>query len=298
MRARNAPATIGGTTPTAACSSLWPRRTRKGGHEHHPGRDRLRDEIAGHLLLPRHLVRRRVGGAGHDAVGVGRNRRMGGRGVGPDHAVVGDRGAQGVERRLVGASVVHLRVRALLGRPDRDVVTGDDLRGRVERIVEIGHLDRVGRAHDDARRLEVLLDAVIAEVALVGRVGLGVDVDRVVGTCVHAALAADAVVVVEVDHAVGRAVEGVGRADRHARGVVAVIAPHHGEVPAHVRERAGLDVLDPRAVDSERDVVLALAGDGAGVAADAGIAVEQEAESGHRSPVGRSGPKCTDKSRV
>ena len=65
-------------------------------------------------------------------------------------------------------------------------------------------------------------------------------------------------------------------------------------------ERAGLDVLDPGAVDAERHVVLALARNRAGVAPDAGVAVEQEAEAGHR--IGRVslaiGTSCTPFSSI
>ena len=125
----------------------------------------------------------------------------------------------------------------------------------------------------------------VAEVALLRGVRFRVDEQRVVGARVHARLAADAVVVLEVDNAVVGTEQCVRRADRHARRVFALIAPHHREVSTRVGKFAGLDVLHPGPVDAERHIVFALARNRAGVAADTGITVEQEPQSGHRSPI-------------
>ena len=148
-------------------------------------------------------------------------------------------------------------------------------------IVEVADPDGPGRTDDHARRLEPLFDPVVAEVALVGRGGGRVDVDGVVRAGVDARLAADAVVVVEVDHAVVGTEQCRRRADGHAGCVLALVAPHDREVPVGVGEDAGLDVLDPGAVDADRYVVFALARHGAGVAADAVARIEHEAEPGH-----------------
>ncbi len=255
------------------------------GDGHDPGGDGLGDQVARDLLLPGHRVRRGVGGAGHDAVVDVGHRGVRRGGVGPDHPVAGDGGAGGIERCLVGTAVVDLGLGVLLGRPDGDVVAGDDAVDRIGRIVEVDDLDGLGRAHHHTRRLEPDLDAVVAEVALVRRRGLGVDVDRVVGAGVHAGLAADAVVVFEVDHAVVGTEQRRGRADLHARRVVAVVAAHDVELAGDVGEVAGLDVLDPGAVDPDGHVVFALARHGAGVTADARVAVEEEAEARHRPSV-------------
>ena len=63
----------------------------------------------------------------------------------------------------------------------------------------------------------------------------------------------------------------------HARRVVAVVAAQHREVPPHRGERALLDVLHPRPEVPDRHLVLGLARDRAGVAADAAVVVDQEA---------------------
>ena len=267
--------------------------------QHHAGRDRFGDQVARHLFLPRHHVRGGVRRAGDNTVEIGRlltdrdrNRRVvlvvgAGDRVGPDHAVVRDRGAGRVKRCLVGAPVVDLRLGVLFRGTDGDVVPSDDPGDLRVGVVEITDLDRLGRTHDLTRRLEVHLDAVVAHVALVRRVGLGVDVQRVVRAGVHARLAPDAVVVLEVDDAVLGPIERRGRADLHARRVVALVASHHRELAGDVGERTGLDVFHPGAVHPEGDVVLAFAGDGAGVTADATVAVEEETQSCHPHSVGR-----------
>src|SRR5438132_316804 len=140
-------------------------------------------------------------------------------------------------------------------------------------------IDLVQR-YDDTFQADV--DPVRAEVALHRRVFEWVDVQRVVRARLHAGLAADAAARVEVDDPVGAAEERLGRADRDAGRIVAVIAAQHGEVPACVREHALLDVLDPRPEDAERNVLLLLARHRAGMAADTAALVDQESEF-HRS---------------
>jgi hypothetical protein len=60
-----------------------------------------------------------------------------------------------------------------------------------------------------------------------------------------------------------------------------VVAAHHGKEAASVGELALLNVLHPRAIDADRDLVLAFAGDGAGVTTDAFTVVDQESEIRH-----------------
>src|SRR5204863_138163 len=104
----------------------------------------------------------------------------------------------------------------------------------------------------------------------------GVDVECVVGTALHAGLAADAAVAVEVHDPVRTPVEGDGRADGHAGRVVAVVTAEDREVPARVGIVAALDVLHPRAEGAERHPVLFLARHRARVAADALSLIDHE----------------------
>ena len=88
-------------------------------------------------------------------------------------------------------------------------------------------------------------------------------------------------VAVQIDDAVAALEERVGRADAHARRVLALVAEHGEEEPPRVGERALLDRLHPAAVHADRNLVLGLAGDRARVTADALAQVDGEPVVGH-----------------
>ncbi len=92
-------------------------------------------------------------------------------------------------------------------------------------------------------------------------------------------------VAVQIDDAVAALEERVGRTDARARRVVALIAEDGKEEAAGVGERALLDRLDPAAVHADRNLVLGLAGDRAGVTADAFSEVDGEPVVGHSSGI-------------
>src|SRR4029077_5761315 len=94
----------------------------------------------------------------------------------------------------------------------------------------------------------------------------------------QAGLAADAGIRVEFHDAVRPPVHRRGRTDRDAGRIRAVVAPRDLEEAPRVREGSLLDVLDPRALDSQRNRVLGLARGRAGVAADASPVVDDERE--------------------
>ena len=93
--------------------------------------------------------------------------------------------------------------------------------------------------------------------------------------------AADAAIGIEIDDAVGPAIERGHGADRHARRPIAVIAAHHAEEPPAGRELALLDVLDPGAIDADRHLMFALARHRAGMTTDALAVVDHETECRH-----------------
>ena len=102
--------------------------------------------------------------------------------------------------------------------------------------------------------------------------------DRIVGARLHAALAADANRVVEFDDAVVALVHRSGRTDAHAGWVCAVVAARHLEMASAVRETPGFNRFHPSAVNTEWNIILAFAGSGAGMAADAGSVVDDESK--------------------
>src|SRR4051812_28462458 len=121
-----------------------------------------------------------------------------------------------------------------------------------------------------------------AKIAFGRRVAIRIDKQRIIGTGLHTRLAADAAIGIEIDNAIFPTIEGRDGADRHARRVIAVIAPHHAEQPATVRKLALLDVLDPRAIDAERHLMLALTSYRTCVTSNALAVINEKAERGHR----------------
>ncbi len=55
-----------------------------------------------------------------------------------------------------------------------------------------------------------------------------------------------------------------------------MIAAHHAEMAAGMRKLPFFDVLDPGAEDADRDVVLFLAGDRAGMTTDTAVVIDYE----------------------
>ena len=133
------------------------------------------------------------------------------------------------------------------------------------------------------------VEAVRAEVALLGRVVLRIDEDRVVGARSDARLAADADRLVEVDDAVGTAVHRRGGTRRDARRVVTLVAAGDLERAPSLRKAPGVHVLHVRPGHGERHFVLRLARGRARVATDAPRVVDDLRPHGLGRCVHRSG---------
>ena len=97
------------------------------------------------------------------------------------------------------------------------------------RIVEVAEDPAFGGADTHARRLQLVLDAVRAEVALLGGMRVRIDEQLIVRACDHARAATDARRGVEIDDAVTSPEERARGADVHARRVRALIAQHGEE---------------------------------------------------------------------
>src|SRR5258708_38761412 len=115
------------------------------------------------------------------------------------------------------------------------------------------------------------------EVAFLGDAAIGMDVDRVVRAGLHARLASDAVITLEIDDAIFPGIERVDGADADARCVIAVVTSHDAEVASRFRILTLFDVLDPGAKAADRHLVLCLTGHRAGMTSDTLPLVEHEA---------------------
>ncbi|OLD63633.1 MAG: hypothetical protein AUF65_01765 [Chloroflexi bacterium 13_1_20CM_50_12] len=111
------------------------------------------------------------------------------------------------------------------------------------------------RADDHAGRFQAKLRAVRAVVALGSRMRVGVDIERIIGAGLHAGFAADTATGIEIDDAVLAFVERARRANSDAWRVIAVIAAVHQEIAAGIGELAPLDVLDPRSIHPDGDMM-------------------------------------------
>ena len=186
-------------------------------------------------------------------------------------AAVRAAGGQRVQRGLVRALVEHARAGSPSPAGARPPAPRCDDPGHLGvGVVEVADQDRPRRADRHAGRLQADVQAVRAQVALLRRVVLGVDEDRVIRAGRDARLAADA-------DAPCRS-----RRSRRARWYMASVgqAATHGASahwlhrvtwndPADLRERPDVHGFDVGPGHSERHLVLALARGRAGVAADA-----------------------------
>jgi hypothetical protein len=107
--------------------------------------------------------------------------------------------------------------------------------------------------------------------------GVGVDIESIVRASLHAGLAADASFAVEIDDAIIPPIKRDRRADVNTRSIVAVIASQYGKMTFCVGKLTFFDVFDPRPINSNRDIMLFLAGYCTGMTADAAILVDDKA---------------------
>ena len=105
----------------------------------------------------------------------------------------------GVEHDIFHAHVAHVRAGALFDSPRLCFLFSDDLRNARVRLVQVAGDDRIDRAHDHTRRLEILFHTMSAVVALLHRAQVLIEIDRVVRARLHARTAADAGIAVDVD---------------------------------------------------------------------------------------------------
>jgi hypothetical protein len=134
----------------------------------------------------------------------------------------------------------------------------------------------LGRADNFAGGLISNFDTRCIEIAFGCGFAIGIDVKRIIGTGLHAGLAADAAFVIEINYSISSSEQRHRGTNFDARRVVAMIAAQHGEVAAGIGIAALFNVFNPRAIYTDGDVVLFLARDGAGVTADAAVLVDEK----------------------
>ncbi len=189
----------------------------------------------------------------------------------------------GLQHAFVRADVEHFRNGALLRLPNGRELARGDLRHFARGIVEIAEDAAFSRTHAHARREQLVLDAVRAEVAFLRRMGVRIDEQLIVRTRDHARPASDAAVPMEIDDAVAPLEERIGRTDLRAGRFVALIAEDREKKTSGGGESTVLDCFHPTAVHPHRNVVLGLTGDRASVTTDAFSKIDGEPVVGHKS---------------
>jgi len=135
--------------------------------------------------------------------------------------------------------------------------------------MHIARDDRMFRADGNTRRLQPDLDAMGTIVALGSRLTVGINVERVIGARLHARLTANTAARVEIDDAIAALKESPSRTNSDTGGISAVIAAVNKKIAPRIGKLALLDVLYPRAVNPDRNIVFGLTSHGTGMTADA-----------------------------
>jgi hypothetical protein len=118
---------------------------------------------------------------------------------------------------------------------------------------------------------------VSAVIAFRGRIIIRMNVDRVIRTSLHTRFASDASIAAEIYDPVFSLPQCCNGADFNAWCVCAVIAALHGKNSASAGEFSLFNVLHPRSIDSNWQLVFLFACNGASVASDAFAIVNDEA---------------------
>jgi hypothetical protein len=137
------------------------------------------------------------------------------------------------------------------------------------------------RADNNTGRFQPHLSSVGAVVALGGCVTVRIDIERVIRAGLHARFAPNTASGIKINNAIGTLVQCFGRADSHARRVIAVIAASDEEIASCVRKFAFFDILDPGTIDTDRNIMLGFTGDCTGMTANTLALIDDKSVFGH-----------------
>jgi hypothetical protein len=136
----------------------------------------------------------------------------------------------------------------------------------------------------NAGGFESYIQTMRAKSAFRGGVGFRVEIDRVIGTGLHAGFTSDANARVKFDDAIITLIHRSHGTDAHTRRVGAMITARHLKAAAHIGIRARFNILDPRAIYTKWHLILRLARGTARVTSDTFALVNEEAVIGHELP--------------
>ena len=132
-------------------------------------------------------------------------------------------------------------------------------------------------ADDHAGGFESHIQTMSTERTFGGGIGFGVEIDRVVGTGLHAGFTSDANGRIELDNTICALIHRSDRTDTHTGWVGTVIATRHLKAAAHIGVRARFNIFDPCAIHADRHLILGLACSTARMTSDAFGLVDEKA---------------------
>src|SRR5437588_668176 len=115
-------------------------------------------------------------------------------------------------------------------------------------VMHIARDDGPFWANDDTGWLQANFRTMGTIVALGRGLAVGINVERVIGACLHAGLTANTTLGIEIDDAVPALKESLRRANSDTRSIGAVIAAVDKKIAPRVGELAFFDIFDPRAI--------------------------------------------------
>jgi hypothetical protein len=115
-----------------------------------------------------------------------------------------------------------------------------------------------------------------AEVAFCSSVVIRMNVNRIVGTGLHARFAAYAPIAIKINYAIFSLPESGDRANFHTGSVRAMIATLHRKNSAGAWKFTLFDVLNPRAIYADRQVMFLFTGNSTGMTSNALAIVDDE----------------------
>src|SRR5947209_7013657 len=127
------------------------------------------------------------------------------------------------------------------------------------RVMHIARDNSAFRADRDTCRFQSHFRTMSAIIALGRRLAIWINIERVIGACLHTRFTTDTATRIEVYNTIAAFIERPGRTNGHTGSIITVIAAVDQKITARIRELALLNILDPRAIDSNGHIMLGLA---------------------------------------
>src|SRR5579859_4858378 len=121
------------------------------------------------------------------------------------------------------------------------------------------------RANDHTGRFQPDLGTMSTIIALGSRLTIRIDIKCIIRTRLHTGFTTNTATGVKVYNTIAPLIQRPGGTNSDTGSIITVVAAVHQKITARVRKLALLNVLDPRAIDANRHIMLRLAGNRTGM---------------------------------